>query len=524
VAIRVHVVGSSPRTGTTLLTELLVMGFEVDGFAEHERSIFREPHVPCEIYVSKDPKDVHVAARVLALDPQLWILHMVRDPRDVVVSVHARDPDAYWTHLRLWKSYRRSARRAEGHPRFLTIRYEDLVRDPDAIQDLIASRLPFLKRRRRFSEFHRFADPPARSLEALSGVREIATDRIGRWRAHKPRLAAQLARHGPIDRDLELLGYERDGGWRRELADVTPDGGRTHLREAVSMWERAAVALRRRRALRRYRRRLRQRAAGAPPADPGPFALERVAAGPVELEVGTLGSGPAVLLLPGEGGAGTEQYAELGRALAAAGLRAVAVNPRGVSRSRGPLADLTLHDLARDVFAVAARCGTPVHVVGRGFGNRVARCFASDFPHAVRSVTLVAAGGRIPAQRSLHPPASRRRRKRWRSAGSAQRRASGATPLAHWWSGGSAPMLVIQGLADDVAPPENGRLLARDHPDRVRLLEVAEAGHEVLAERPDLVVPAIVAFVREIGCDTGPRRGAEGGAPEGAELTSGARS
>jgi pimeloyl-ACP methyl ester carboxylesterase len=59
-------------------------------------------------------------------------------------------------------------------------------------------------------------------------------------------------------------------------------------------------------------------------------------------------------------------------------------------------------------------------------------------------------------------------------------------------------MLVIQGLDDDVAPPENGRSLARDHPGRVRLLEVAGSGHEVLAERPDVVVPAIVAFVREI--------------------------
>jgi pimeloyl-ACP methyl ester carboxylesterase len=502
VTIRIHVVGSSPRTGTTLLTELLAMAFEVDGVADHERSIFREPHLPCEIYVSKDPKDVRVARQVLEADPQLWILHMVRDPRDVVVSVHERDPDAYWTHLRLWKSYRRSARRAEGHPRFVTLRYEDLVRDPDGVQAEIEARLPFLKRRRKFSEFHRFADPPARSREALSGVREISADRIGRWRDHKPRLAAQLARHGEIDRDLVELGYERDGAWRRELAGVVPDAVRTHLREGVPAVERILAALRRRRALRRFRRRVRERAGGPPAAAAGPFALERVAAGTAELEIGTLGSGPAVLLVPGEGGAGTEQYAELGRALAAASLRAVAINPRGVSTSRGPLAGLTLHDFARDVLAVAEHCGTPVHVVGRGFGNRVARCFASDFPQAVRSVTLVAAGGRVPPRRGLRPSARRRRSKRWRDAGVAQHRASTGTPAGEWWSGGSAPTLVIQGTHDEVAPPENGRLLARDHGGRVRLLEVEGAGHEVLAERPDTVVPAIVAFVQEIERDT----------------------
>ena len=41
----------------------------------------------------------------------------------------------------------------------------------------------------------------------------------------------------------------------------------------------------------------------------------------------------------------------------------------------------------------------------------------------------------------------------WPAAQAAQAAAGRATPLDHWWGGGSAPMLVIQGLQDKIAPP-----------------------------------------------------------------------
>ena len=56
-------------------------------------------------------------------------------------------------------------------------------------------------------------------------------------------------------------------------------------------------------------------------------------------------------------------------------------------------------------------------------------------------------------------------------------------------------MLVIQGDADVLAPPENGRSLQRDYPDRVTLHEVAGGGHRIAEERPDLVAPLIVAWL-----------------------------
>jgi hypothetical protein len=259
VTRRIHVVGSSPRTGTTLVAELLAGSFAIDAFSRNECSIFRAPPPGCEIFLSKNPRDVLVAAPLLRIDPQLWILHMVRDPRDVVVSRHAFAPDRYWTNLRLWKQYRRAARRAQGHPRFLTLRYEDLVSDPDAVQDAIARFLPFLARRRRFSEFEAFAKPSPQSLQALGGVRAISPASVGRWREHKPWLVAQLARHGAIDADLVALGYEPDAGWQRELAGIEPARSESFHPEHLPLRVRLARARRRRRALRRYARRMRSR-------------------------------------------------------------------------------------------------------------------------------------------------------------------------------------------------------------------------------------------------------------------------
>jgi pimeloyl-ACP methyl ester carboxylesterase len=59
-------------------------------------------------------------------------------------------------------------------------------------------------------------------------------------------------------------------------------------------------------------------------------------------------------------------------------------------------------------------------------------------------------------------------------------------------------MLVIQGLEDHIAVPENGRSLAEDYPDRVRLVEVEGAGHGVAFERPDVVITAVSEFLEEV--------------------------
>jgi pimeloyl-ACP methyl ester carboxylesterase len=72
------------------------------------------------------------------------------------------------------------------------------------------------------------------------------------------------------------------------------------------------------------------------------------------------------------------------------------------------------------------------------------------------------------------------------------------TPLDSWWPGGRAPMLVIQGLSDVFATPENGRSLKTDYPARVTLVEIDGLGHEMTREKPDVIAAEIAKFVRQL--------------------------
>jgi pimeloyl-ACP methyl ester carboxylesterase len=227
------------------------------------------------------------------------------------------------------------------------------------------------------------------------------------------------------------------------------------------------------------------------------------------MEFAELGEGTPVVMLPGLGGSALEQYEDLGRRVADAGFRAVPVNPRGVAGSVGPLEGLTLSDYARDVAAVIDEVGGKAHLVGRAYGNRLARCVAAEYPERVLSVTLIACGGRFPPEtkRGMSRADMLLARKSPRSlarvfghdpaAATAQEAALGRTPLSRWWGGGRARMLVVQGLEDVIAVPANGRALASEFPDRVRLVEFADAGHYVLFERPEEVARHVLQHLGE---------------------------
>jgi pimeloyl-ACP methyl ester carboxylesterase len=77
--------------------------------------------------------------------------------------------------------------------------------------------------------------------------------------------------------------------------------------------------------------------------------------------------------------------------------------------------------------------------------------------------------------------------------------ASRKAPVGDWWSaGGAVPILIIQGLGDQIASPENGRLLKAEAPDRVELVELDGAAHALLPEKPDEIARVAIAFLRRV--------------------------
>ena len=230
---RIHVVGAGPRTGTTLMAEAICACFDVDRHSAHEDSIFTK--LPGEdeggITVTKLPGDITVARALLPHDPDLYFIFMLRDPRDSIVSVHDGRPGSFYAGLRLWKAFFPYWLRLRSHPRVITVRYEDLVADPDAVQAQLRERLPFLVQKAPFSRFHEVAAPSRRSLNALNGLRPIASASVGQYRNHLGRIRAQVEMHGSISDSLVAAGYERDATWEERLRDVPPDTRPSHLQE-----------------------------------------------------------------------------------------------------------------------------------------------------------------------------------------------------------------------------------------------------------------------------------------------------
>jgi hypothetical protein len=155
---------------------------------------------------------------------------MVRDPRDVIVSRHGKQTGGYFeaTSLITFRQRWRIAKRLTSHPRFMLIRYEDLIATPDAVQDQLAQRLPFLQRTHAFSEFHQMGPVSAASQKALNGVRPIDPSNRGKWKDHIDRLREKLEESGPIDQELIELGYETDPHWMQH-AGLTLKAGTSSL-------------------------------------------------------------------------------------------------------------------------------------------------------------------------------------------------------------------------------------------------------------------------------------------------------
>jgi hypothetical protein len=219
---RIHIVGAGPRTGTTLLAECMIACFEIDAFEAHEAPLSRH-RKNVDIYLTKNPVDLNIVGPRLLVDQHLHVLAMLRDPRDVIASKHAHAPDRYWAPLRFWRRHVQIIRRLKWHRRFVLIRYEELVQKPDSVQKMLMCKMPFLKQKARFSEFHNYARPSPKSVRALGSLRPIDGDSIGNWRNHLARVAGQIRIHGPISRDLIAFGYENDESWLTMLHDVLPD-------------------------------------------------------------------------------------------------------------------------------------------------------------------------------------------------------------------------------------------------------------------------------------------------------------
>jgi len=256
--------------------------------------------------------------------------------------------------------------------------------------------------------------------------------------------------------------------------------------------------------------------------------------GDAHIEVIAQGSGPVIVILPSLG-RGAEDYNVVASLLAGDGFRVLCPQPRGIGRSTGPMANLTLHDFAADIAAVIENEHTgPAVVVGHAYGHFVARTLATDRPDLMRGVVLAAASaGKVPP--GVHEPSvSPEVREAIEKSGDlsipeadrlrylqfaffapghdahvwlagwhpetekAENIASRVTPVDEWFACGTTRILDLQAENDAVAPRKFAGVLKAALGDRVTVVVIPNAGHALVPEQPEAMADAIAAFARTL--------------------------
>lgn len=251
-------------------------------------------------------------------------------------------------------------------------------------------------------------------------------------------------------------------------------------------------------------------------------ARESIAA----IEVLAQGTGPLVVMLPSLG-RGASDFDPIAERVAGAGFRVLRPEPRGIRQSHG-CAYVDLEDCAADVAAVIeAEGGGPAFLAGHAFGNRVSRLLATDRPDLVAAVALIAANvGHAPSpppvraaiRNSANPelPAEERLaalRFAFFAPGNdptpwlegwypqvlaVQRIAGDRTPRTRDYAGGGKPILYLQPSHDPLAHVEDAEIFRRENGARVTVKIVPNASHAAIAEQPEFIADALIAYARAI--------------------------
>lgn len=251
------------------------------------------------------------------------------------------------------------------------------------------------------------------------------------------------------------------------------------------------------------------------------------------IEVVARGNGPAIVLLPSVG-RGAEDFDVLGEMLAQAGFRSLAIQPRGMGASDGPLDNAPgMEDFADDVATVILNENAgPLVVAGHAFGSFVARLVGARHPALTRGVAIIAGSPgktldgastmKVPAMAVLNdcsnlalPDDTRLKylyeaffykdndARLWLGGWypdikPVQRAAFDRLPTEAYFAAGSAPILDIQAADDTLSPPQFAHVLRTLLGDRVTTAVVARAGHALVPEQPRAVADALAGWMRQL--------------------------
>jgi hypothetical protein len=214
------VITGSWRSGTTLLYLYFPVAFH-DAVISGSESPALDTLLPASFTwrVSKSPNDIHRVREIReVLDP--WIIYMLRDPRDCIVSWKPGKND-YHLAFNEWLRNLLFAKSYRGD-KLIFVRFEQFVSESAIVQAHLAQDIGLLVKMP-FAKCHLHVPPsPIQNQLARGGtgatIRPLDPSVIGSWRRDKARVRQQLEQFLELQAALEWLGYEKDDEWQKDLA------------------------------------------------------------------------------------------------------------------------------------------------------------------------------------------------------------------------------------------------------------------------------------------------------------------
>ena len=219
-----------PRSGTSLLYTLMANAIEGVRFNEREVSALQIDYDD-PVCLTKRPLDCFSLDQIFQKFPgdDFRIIFSVRDPRDVICSVHKAVPFDYFigfqnqyfsqpakglatlTNPGLWSIFLQWMQ-IKDHPNVITTRYEDLTSDPKGVAERLGE---FVGEDLTGKEFDLGDDTriPNVMSRALNGVRPIDSKSVSIWRKHPRRIWSEFTDHKNMHDIVTALGYEENPQW-----------------------------------------------------------------------------------------------------------------------------------------------------------------------------------------------------------------------------------------------------------------------------------------------------------------------
>lgn len=164
----------------------------------------------CTRWCEKSPANVFYFDAILKyFSNNIKLIHIVRDGRDVVTSMHPSNPSKPWVSVERWVQAVEKGYQYRDYAQVLTIKYEDLIMNFSNSAELICEHIG-VDFENRLLDWHRYATIKSSRNLIGSTVKDLSNRSIRKFETddfkHK-KIIEEFMRNKRAVRFLELYGY-----------------------------------------------------------------------------------------------------------------------------------------------------------------------------------------------------------------------------------------------------------------------------------------------------------------------------